>query len=296
MNLKTFAPYRLILSLGTHGFLNWIPDKTYLSILYFLRMGKSMNWKDPQRYTEKLQWLKVFDRQPAYTMMVDKYHVREYVSNIIGDEYLVPLVGHYQKYEEIDFSKLPNQFILKCTHGSHCSLICKEKKDFPIVEGKKQMRKWLKHNYYWAYREWPYKNVIPTIICEKLLIDDEGEIPDDYKVFCFNGKARFVKLDVDRFSNHHRVFYDIEWNRYEHGWGVVSDTDIPKPSLLNLMIHNSEELAKGLPQARVDWYVCKDQLFFGEITFFDAGGLEPFNNPQNDIVVGNLLCIKNENN
>lgn len=291
MNIKTFTPYRLLLSLGTHRLADWMSDKTYLSLLYYFRMHRRINWSNPRTYTEKLQWLKLYDRKTIYNHMVDKELVREYVKNKIGSQYLIPLIGIYNSFNDIDFSTLPNQFALKCTHGSHCSTICFDSSKFDISANKRLFESWLKHEYYWAYREWPYKDLIPKILCEELLLGDNGAVPNDYKVFCFNGKAHFIKLDIDRYSNHHRLFYDVHWNKYPYGWGLIANKEEPRPKLLDEMIKNSEILASDLPQARIDWYISKDRLYFGEITFFDAGGFEKFENLQKDLYVGSLFKI-----
>lgn len=291
MDIKTFTPYRFLLSLGEHLLVNWIPDKIYLSLLYMFRMHRIINWQNPKTYTEKLQWLKINDRNPDYMTYVDKFAVRKYISRTIGDRYLIPLVGHYSTYKEIDFTNLPQQFVLKCTHGSHCSVICRDKNKFNIAENSVKFDKWMNYNYYWTYREWPYKWLQPSIICENLMTDDSGNIPVDYKVFCFNGKAEFIKLDLDRFSNHRRVFMDINWNRYEFGWGKISDEVPEKPKILNEMISMSNILAEKIPQARIDWYIINDKLYFGEITFFDAGGFDKFDSYEKDLHVGSLIRL-----
>lgn len=291
MNINTFTPYRLLLSLSTHRLLDCMSDKLYLTLLYFFRMHKFINWQSPRSYTEKLQWLKINDRNPLYNTMVDKLLVRAYVSAEIGEKYLVPLVGYYNSYNDIDFSTLPNEFALKCTHGSHCSIVCFDKNTFDIERNRKLFEEWYNHEYFWAYREWPYKDLKPKIICEQLLKGEDGSVPTDYKVFCFNGKARFIKLDLARYSNHQRVFYDLTWEKYELGWGKIADANLPKPKLLDKMIELSEKLAKPLPQARIDWYISNNNLYFGEITFFDAGGFEKFDDYNKDLKVGALLNI-----
>lgn len=291
MDIRTFTPYRFLLSLGEHHYANCIPDKIYLGLLYRFRMHRKLNWKSPQTYTEKLQWLKIHDRKKEYVQYVDKFAVRKFISRTIGEQYLIPLIGYYRSYDEIDFTNLPRQFVLKCTHGSHCSVICRNKEEFDIRGNTKRFMKWLQYNYYWMYREWPYKSVQPAIICEELLTDNRGNIPIDYKVFCFNGTAEFIKLDLDRFSNHRRVFMDTNWNQYKFGWGEIADEIPEKPANLAEMIALSNVLAKDMPQVRIDWYIVEGKLYFGEITFFDAGGFDKFDSLEKDLQVGSLIRI-----
>lgn len=291
MDIKTFTPYRFLLSLGEHLCVNWMPDKIYLGLLYMFRMRRMINWKNPQAYTEKLQWLKLNDRNPNYVKYVDKFAVREYISKTIGHRYLIPLIGCYDSYDAIDFSTLPQQFVLKCTHGSHCSIICRDKNEFDFSKNSDKFVKWMKYNYYWPYREWPYKKVKPAIICEKLMTDDDGNVPTDYKVFCFNGKAKFIKLDLGRYTNHRRVFMDVEWNRYEFGWGKIAEEIPEKPHILDEMIAMSNIVAADMPHARIDWYIIKDKLYFGEITLFDAGGFDKFESYEKDLHVGSLIRL-----
>jgi hypothetical protein len=167
-----------------------IPDKMYLKIKYRLRIGKKLDLENPKTYNEKLQWLKLYDRKPEYTMMVDKYEVRKYIAKTIGEEYLIPLLGVYERYEEINFDDLPNQFVLKPNHTSGDIFICKDKSIIDHVKLKKEINKWLKRRYYWVHREWPYKNIKPRVICEKYLQDNIT----DYKFMCFNGELKMIEI------------------------------------------------------------------------------------------------------
>ena len=175
-----------------------LPDKLYLSLLFYHHFHRWMDWKNPKTFNEKLQWLKLYDRKPEYTRMVDKYLVRDYIKEMIGEQYLIPLLGHYEKFDDIDFNQLPNQFVLKCNHGSHCSVICRDKDSFNKDEARKNFNRWLKKNYFWVYREYPYKNVQPCIVCEKFM-SNNGGVPEDYKVFCFDGVPQLIRVDLGRF-------------------------------------------------------------------------------------------------
>lgn len=269
-----------------------IPDKTLVKLKYKASTGKKLNLDNPLAYNEKLQWLKLYDRKPEYAMLVDKVEVRKHISATIGEEYLVPLLGIYDTYNEIDFDGLPNQFVLKPNHTSGDIYICQDKSiiDYKAVE--KLVRKWLKKEYYWISREWPYKNVKPKIICEQY-ITENNKSPDDYKVLCFNGKAKLVEMHLDRFTNHLQDIYDTEWNRTEIIWGFEQSerpsSILQKPEKLEEMIELSEKLAAHLYQGRIDWYIVQGKLFFGEITFFDGAGFMPFENDEDDLLLGSWL-------
>ena len=250
-----------------------LPDKLYLSLLFYHHFHRWMDWKNPKTFNEKLQWLKLHDRRPEYTRMVDKYLVRNHIKETIGEQYLIPLLGHYKKFEEIDFDCLPNQFVLKCNHGSHCSMICRNKNSFNMEKARQNFKGWLKKNYFWVYREYPYKNVKPCIVCEKFMTND-GEVPEDYKVFCFDGQPQLVRVDVGRFTDCTYNFYTLEWKRSEIMMGPLSIKDTPRPDCLDEMLSLSSILSKGIKHLRVDWYVVKGKLYFGELTFYNAGGFD----------------------
>lgn len=183
-------PSLLILYLMNKGVLNWLNDETFLKIKYRLIMGKKLNLENPKTFNEKLQWLKLYDRKDIYTTMVDKYEAKKYVADIIGEEYIIPTLGIYNSFEEIDFSKLPNQFVIKPTHTSGDIYICKDKNKIDYKKLKKEVKRWLKRKYYYLHREWPYKNIKPRIIIEKLMIDKYSEDIKDYKFMCFNEKVK----------------------------------------------------------------------------------------------------------
>ena len=268
-----------------------LPDKLFLNIYYKKIIGKKLNLKNPQTFNEKLQWLKLYDRKDVYTTMVDKYEVKKYVANIIGEEYIIPTLGIYDKFEDIDFNKLPNQFVMKCTHDSGSTIICKDKNEFNIDEAKKKINKCLKHNYYYSFREWPYKNVKPRIIIEKFMKSNEIGLRD-YKIMCFNGKVKCSFVCLNRYSSEglNIDFFDLEWKKmpfkrhYEN-----SKEKIEKPINYELMINLSEKISEKSEFMRVDWYEIDQKLYFGEITFFPGAGFEEFEPEEYDKILGDML-------
>lgn len=277
------------------GLYNRMPDEKYLLKKFELEMGRKLDLNNPQTYNEKLQWLKLYNRNPQYTMMVDKYRVRQYVANIIGEEYLIPLLGIWKNPDEIDFSILPKQFVLKCTHNSGTGMyICKDKSELNTKKVKSGLRKGLKENYYLKHREWPYKNVPRKIIAEKYMVDNEcGELKD-YKFYCFNGVMKFMMINSDR--NTERTtkadYFDRKFNWLDFSWGYEHAEICPKkPDKFEDMIVISEKLAQGLPHIRVDLYECNGQIYFGELTFFDGSGFDKIVPIEWDYKIGRMLDI-----
>ena len=276
----------------THSIMSWfklierklnhrvLPDKLYLSILYKTKFGKKLDWQNPKTFNEKLQWLKVYDRRPEYTIYVDKYKVREYISKTIGEEYLIPLLGVWGNPDEIDFDKLPNQFVLKCNHDSAGLCICKNKSTFNIETAKQKLRNSLRRDYSIESREWPYKNVPRKIIAEKYMEDFEQKELRDYKFFCFDGNLKAMFIATDRFNNKEETkfdFFDMDFNHLnlKHGH---PNANIPpqKPKNFELMKELAKKLSNGIPQIRIDFYEINGKVFFGEMTLFHHTGLVPF--------------------
>ena len=257
-------------------------------------MSYKLNLKNPQTFNEKLQWLKLYDRNPEYTKMVDKYEVREYIKEKIGEEYLIPLIGVYDKFDDIDFDELPNQFVIKCNHDSGGLVICKDKGKLNIEETRKKINKSLKTNYYYDGREWPYKNVKPRIIIEKYMEDSNKSDLIDYKLFCFNGIPKIVLVCSERFSSSNmcETWFDMNWkliDMTESGHRV--DSTISKPKQLKKMVELSKKLSKNIPFIRVDWYEIGDKLYFGELTFYPASGFEKFEPKEWNKKIGDMLSI-----
>lgn len=268
--------FLLLSSLGLFKDMN---DEEYLKKLFKCHMKRELNLDNPQTFNEKLQWLKLYDRKPEYTTMVDKYAVKRYVADIIGEEYIIPTLGVWNHFDEIDFDKLPNQFVLKCTHDSGGIVICTDKSNLDLKAAKKKIEKCLRRNYYWSSREWPYKNVKPRIIAEKYMSDEGKEELSDYKVLCFNGEPKIVEVHKGRFNGQHtQDCYDEFWNKtdIEQHDLPKSDDIMPKPAFLEEMLHLSKLLSKDLIHVRVDWYFTNNRLYFGELTFFDGSGYNLF--------------------
>ncbi|MDW0116301.1 ATP-grasp fold amidoligase family protein [Sporosarcina thermotolerans] len=288
-------PFLIIPYIASKNDFKWVPEKIYIKLLYRARVGKRLNIDDPKTFNEKLQWLKLNDRKPHYTKLVDKFEVREYISEKIGEKYLIPLIGIWDNFDDIEFSELPNEFVLKCTHDSGSVFICTNKSNFNIEKVKLRINKALKRNYYYHTREWPYKNVKPRIVCESYIADADIA-PDDYKVICFNGKAKLVQLHTDRHENHKQDFYDLNWNKTTISQGMpCSDKVHKKPKQFEEMIKLSERLASNTYQVRIDWFIVRDRLYFGEITFFDGSGFIPFDKEEDDYLLGSWIKIPGKN-
>jgi O-antigen ligase len=289
---KKLTPSKVLASLGRRGHLKWIPDKYYLMIFYKSRFGKRLHLNPPVLYTEKLQWLKLNDRKPEYTTYVDKFSVRNFVAEKIGEDYLVPLYGVYDKPEDIVWEELPSRFVLKVTHASRQVTLCSDKSKLDIQSINQMYEKKLAQNMFWAYREWPYKHVMPRIICEQFLSDGENA-PCDYKVLCFEGSARLIEYHKDRFGEHTQDFYDRTWALTSISQkGIPSSfSPVEKPKLLSLMLDLSEQLAHNIPHVRVDWYIFKGRLYFGEMTFFDSSGFTPFDRIDDDRLLGSWVTL-----
>lgn len=212
-----FNFYKLFLHLAVRGSLKKMKDENYLKLIYKAIMGKKLNLDNPKTFNEKLNWLKLYDRNPIYTKMVDKYEAKKYAANVIGEKYIIPTLGIYDGFDDIDFNKLPNQFVMKCTHDSGGLIICKDKSRLDIKISKKKINKFLKRKYFYLWREWPYKNVKPRIIIEDFMIDNKTNELRDYKFFCFNGKVKFFKIDFNRDTNHQANYYDRDGNLEHFG-------------------------------------------------------------------------------
>ena len=273
-----------------------IPDKLYLSLKYRFKMKRKINWKNPKTYNEKLQWLKLYDRNPLYTKLVDKYEVKKYVSTIIGDEYIIPTIGIYNSFDEIDFDKMPSQFVIKCTHDSGGIVICKDKKTFDKKTAKKKIEKSLKNNFYSSHREWPYKNVKPRIIIEKYLEDKKYKELRDYKIYTFNGCPEMMFIAAGRQEGKTTAdYYDKDFKYLDFTWGYPHLKEKnEKPRNFELMFKLAQKLAENIVQVRVDFYEVDGKVYFGEMTFFHWAGFVPFIPEYWDYKLGDMLKIKSE--
>lgn len=273
--------------------MRFLPDKIYLQIYYFAQFHKFINFKNPKTYNEKLNWLKINDRNPKYTKMVDKYEAKEYVKNIIGEEYIIPTLGVWDDFDEIDFDKLPNQFVLKCTHDSEGLVIVKDKSKLNIEEAKKKIEKAMKYNFFYIGREYPYKNIKPRIIAEQYMEDKKYHELRDYKFFCFDGEVKALFVATERNTGKVKFdYYDINFNHLDIIQEYLnSDKTIEKPQNYDKMIELSKMLSKGLKHVRVDWYEVNGKLYFGELTFYHFSGLQPFNDMKWDKMFGDWIKL-----
>ncbi len=290
----TNADYRFLI-LSNRGKYDSMPDEEYLKRTFKICLGKELDLNNPQTFNEKLQWLKLYNRRPEYTMMVDKYKVRDYIAKKLGDEYLIPLLGVWDDPDEINFDALPNQFVLKCNHNSGLGMcICKDKSKLDIQQVKEELRKGLAQDYYLTGREWPYKNVPRKIICEKYMVDESGTELKDYKLLCFNGEPKLIEIHRGRFGEHTQDFYDAKtWERLD-----IQQPNMPmaahamsKPAFADEMVALSRELAQDIPHVRVDWYFAENRLYFGELTFFDGSGFDSFVDVNDDLLLGSYITL-----
>lgn len=288
-------PGRLISGLGNRGWFHHLPDSIYLKWIFPAFVGYPLNLNSPKTFNEKLQWLKINNQKDIYCKWVDKYAVREYVSSIMGEDSLIPLVGGpWEKFEEIDFNSLPNQFVIKCTHDSQSFYICKDKSKLDINKLGKKYSKHLKNNLYYGAREWPYKNVRPRIIAEKYMVDESGYELKDYKFFCFNGNVKFFKIDFDRSVQHHANYYDIDGKILpfgEKGCPPMPEKQLNMPLNLKQMILYAEKFSQNLPFLRVDFYEIDGKIYFGELTLYPAAGLGSFVPSEWDEKIGEWIDL-----
>lgn len=272
-----------------------IRDDRYLKLQYRSVFGKPLNLEAPHTFNEKIQWLKIHDRKPEYTMMVDKYEVKKYVADLIGAEYIIPTLGVWERFEDIDFDALPNQFVLKCTHDSGGLAICRNKAEFDIEEARRKINKSLGKNFYWMGREWPYKDVKPRIIAEQYMEDTKTEELRDYKFFCFDGVAKALFIATDRQKEGEEVkfdFYDMDFKHLDFKQGHPNAAVSPaKPETFDEMRQLAEKLSKGIPHLRVDFYEVNGKAYFGELTFSHFSGMVPFNPEEWDETFGSWIKL-----
>lgn len=274
--------------------LRFMPDSMYIQMNYFAHFKKFCNLSEPKTYNEKLNWLKIHDHNPLYTTLVDKYEVKKYVDKILGGGgYTIPTLGVWNRFDDIDFNQLPNQFVLKCTHDSEGLVIVKDKSTLNIQKAKEKIEAALKQNFYYIGREWPYKNVKPRIIAEPYLEDHvDGELRD-YKFFCFNGQPKLMFVASDRIKNATKFdYYDLEFNHLN----IVqkypnAEAPLRKPITFEKMIEFSKVLSEDFPHVRVDFYEVDGHLYFGELTFYHFSGFMPFKPSKWDEIMGSWLTL-----
>lgn len=257
------------------GLFNWLPDKYHLYLLYWARLDKWLNLKNPKTFNEKLQWLKLYNRKPEYTSMVDKYKAKLHIASMIGEAYVIPTLGVWEKFEDIDFHALPDQFVLKCTHDSGCFVICRDKSRLDFTAAEKKIKKSLKRNYYFHGREWPYKNVKPRIIAEEYVEDTVDDALTDYKFYCFHGIPKIMYISKDHGKEPYTDFFDMEFNHLPIKIKDPNAEVTPKkPKQFEKMKLFAATLSQDVPFLRVDFYEINGKVYVGELTFFDGSGFE----------------------
>lgn len=271
-----------------------LPDEKHIKIEYKNIFGREPDLEKPQTFNEKMQWLKLYDRKDIYTSMVDKYEAKKYVANMIGEEYIIPNLGIYYNFNEIDFNSLPNQFVIKCTHDSGGVIICKNKKEFDIKRAKRKIEKSLKKNFYRYHKEWPYKNVKPRILIEEFI----GENLTDYRIYCFNGNPQYIYMYVSENDNIYKPepiicnIYDTNWILQKFRQKSPQSKKIyEKPQELDKMLDLAKKLSKDTKFLRVDFYLIKGKILYGELTFFPGGGISEFYPENTDLELGNLIKL-----
>lgn len=269
-----------------------VPDKLHLKVLFREKLGYKLNLKDPKTFNEKLNWLKLYNRKPEYTIMVDKYAVKEYVTKTIGEQYVVPCLGVWPNADDIDFGQLPNQFVLKTNHNSCSTLVCKDKSKLTNIDGiKKDFNHSLGKNLFYMLGEWPYKNVPPKVFAEAYLDDHQENELQDYKWWCFDGKPTLMYQSIKR-KDVYENFYDMDYNvvNINHNW-PRRNPEFEKPAAFEEMKELAAKLSAGIPFVRVDFFYVDNKVYFAELTFFDWAGLRPFDTYETDRKLGELLHL-----
>lgn len=273
----------------------FIPDSIYLRIVFKKMMGQKLDLKHPKTFNQKLQWLKLHDHNPEYINLVDKYEVKNIVKEKIGEQYIIPTIGVWNSFDEIDFNSLPDQFVLKCTHDSGSAVICHRKEEFDLNNAKLKLENGLKNNFFYSGREWPYKYIKPRIIAEKYMVDKNTGRLDDYKFFCFNGVVDNVMVVRDRSKGTPKFYhFDKEWNLCRFNRLTRSLPDgykEEKPPFIDDMIDLAEILSKNMIHVRIDLYEANGQIYFGEYTFYNQGGWETGFDDYSDNYLGSLIKL-----
>lgn len=269
--------------------LDWVPDEPFLKLKFRQSLGKRLDLTHPQTYNEKIQWLKLHDRDPLYSRLVDKYEVRSYIAEKLGEDYLIPLVGGpWNSPEEIDFDALPDQFVLKCTHDSGGLIVCRDKSALDREQACSRLSASLARNYYWSKREWPYQNVRPRILAEQYMQDGETPNLNVYKILNFGGEPRIIQtIQNDKTARETIDYFDTDWTLLNLRQGFPnSETPLPRPKTLEAMLTAAARLSVGFPTLRTDFYEINGRVYFSEITFYTDSGLCPFEPPEWDMLLG----------
>ena len=286
-------PKRWYAFLADRGLLNWMPDKAFLKLAFLLNMGRKLDLKNPKTFNEKMQWLKLYDRKPIYTTMVDKYAVKKYVADLIGEEYIIQTLGVWDSFDQIDFDSLPDQFVLKCTHDSGGLVICRDKSKLDIKAAKAKIEKSLKCRYYYSSREWPYKNVKPRIIAERYMQDGQTQTSPVYKVFTFGGEPKLIQAIQDDKTPQETIdYFDLDWNRLDMRQNFPnSEKPLTRPGKLQQILSLSRTLCGALPFVRTDFYSINGNVYFSEFTFYSDSGYASFHPQQWDQTLGGWIKL-----
>ena len=270
-------------------------DESYLKCMFYHRLGYRLNLNHPETFNEKLQWMKLHDHNPKYTEYSDKYKVRKHIAQVLGEEYLIPLIGVYSTPDEIPYDLLPEKFVLKCNHGAGYNYICKNKNMIDKDEVNRKLNGWLLEDFYLDKREYHYKDIERKIICEKYMEDDSFDTLLDYKFFCINGEVYMIQVDFDRFTDHRRNIYDVDWNLLDVEINFPKDTQrsVRRPVQLDKMIEFAEKLSKEFREVRVDFYLINDRIYFGEMTFFSGAGFSKYTPQSFEAEMGKKLSLIN---
>lgn len=277
--------------------LRFLPDEIYVKLFFFAVTGKRLNLKHPKTFEDKQQWLKLYDRHPEYRDLVDKLKVRDHITRELGEEYLFPLLGTWKRFEDIDFESLPNQFVLKCNHDSGSVKVIRDKKSLTaqeVEELHKHFTKHLKRDFFYAGREYPYKNIEPCILAEKYMMDENQKLSslNDYKFFCFHGVPKIVLVVTDRARDCRYDFYDMDFNHLDIIYGKQRmDNVIQKPDFFDEMRSISTKLSKSIPFVRIDLYEVDGKVYFGEYTFYDGGGFQWYSPDKWEYRLGSWLQV-----
>lgn len=272
--------------------LSFLPDEIFCRLTFLIKHKRLPNLKEPKYFNDKLLYLKLSIRDKKQSELVDKYQVRDFIKETIGEKYLIPLVGVYDKVEDIVIDNLPQKFVIKMTNGSQNNIICKDINKFNWTKSKVKLNEWLKYDYYKRTREWPYKNVRNRIVIEEFLETKDDNLID-YKFFCFGGEPQFIQLDIDRFKNHKRDFYDMNFEKIED-FNITyenSNNKQEKPQNFERMVSLVKKLAKSWKFVRVDFYNIEGTIYFGEITFYPGNCNEPIAPLKKRIELGNYLKV-----
>lgn len=298
MNIKAYLknPFRVFYHFNYTKISHLLSDEALIKLVFRARLGYKLDLNNPKTFNEKIQWLKLYNRKPEYTAMVDKFEVKRIIANTIGEQYIISTIGVWDDFDSIDFESLPEQFVLKCTHDSGSTIVCKNKRYFDKEKARQRINNALQESFYLRGREWAYKNVHPRIIAEEYIEDKHSDDLPDYKFFCFSGKPEYIMFCQNRHTKKDLTFdfYDKDWNHMNfvrppfHG---NSNTHSERPASFETMLRLATQLSQGIPLVRVDFYSVNGRIYFGEYTFYPGDGFEPFEPEIWDRKLGDLIVL-----